>query len=419
MSKTKEQIFPELTVAQAEAAEKRQKAMEARAKVEALTAESENRDEVLKEAKAALADWNAAKAKVESLQEQLAALTEFASLDEQKSDKPAEKGDQSERKPADLASRFFQSDAYEYLKSRGATNGGGVQFGSSPRVELISAAEFKTTMTTGSYPIVPQRLPEFALLPQVQPTILDLISIVQTNVGTVEYVTETTFTNAAAETAEGSAAPEGALAYSKQTVSLSWLPFLLPASRQLLSDEARMQSFINDRLILGIKQRLQSQIISGNGTSPNLRGIVNTTGVLTQAKGTDTVMDQILKAKVAVINATNGDYVPNTLLINPADYQGLVLSKATTNEYLLGGPLAADANRFWGMTPVVHVAVPSGTPIVCDISQAELYVREGVTVSVSDSHSDFFAKGLLAFLAEGRFGFAVLQPKAFCICAAT
>ena len=59
-------------------------------------------------------------------------------------------------------------------------------------------------------------------------------------------------------------------------------------------------------------------------------------------------------------------------------------------------------------------ACPDDTGIVGDWRQAALWVRDGVQVLASDSHSDFFTKNLIAILAEMRAAFGVLMPKAFC-----
>ena len=73
-----------------------------------------------------------------------------------------------------------------------------------------------------------------------------------------------------------------------------------------------------------------------------------------------------------------------------------------------------EINSLWGMTPVVTTLAASGTAVVGDYSQIVLYVREGVVVAASDSHSDFFLKGLVAVKAEGRYASVVLQSRAFC-----
>jgi hypothetical protein len=42
-----------------------------------------------------------------------------------------------------------------------------------------------------------------------------------------------------------------------------------------------------------------------------------------------------------------------------------------------------------------------------------MWDRQQVTISVSDSHADFFIRNLVAVLAEARAAFGVLKPKSF------
>ena len=44
---------------------------------------------------------------------------------------------------------------------------------------------------------------------------------------------------------------------------------------------------------------------------------------------------------------------------------------------------------------------------------AKLYVREGVSVRVSESHADLFVQNGVAILAEERMALGVNAPKAF------
>jgi HK97 family phage major capsid protein len=62
----------------------------------------------------------------------------------------------------------------------------------------------------------------------------------------------------------------------------------------------------------------------------------------------------------------------------------------------------------------VTEGLAANTALVGDFTQAVLWEREGVSLMVSDQHSDFFTRNLLAILAEMRAAFGVLDPQAFC-----
>ena len=314
---------------------------------------------------------------------------------------------------ASIAERWEQSETRAYLESIRARDPN-ARINTTPSFMAMPREHLGALMTTTSFPSQAFRRPGIVELPQQSLSILDLINIVPTDSDTVEWVYEKTFTNTAAEKAEGDEANEGTLDFDVASVACKWIPFSIPSTRQLISDEARMRPWIEERLPRGVRTRLQTQILHGNGQDDNLRGLANWPGILIQDAGADTRPDIIHKAKTKAIVATYGNYTPNVVMLHPNDEERLVLDTDKNGQYRFGGPEADGVRTIWGMIPIVHPAVSEGEPIVGAISEAELYVREGVTVSVTDAHEDFFTRGKLMWLASGRFAFAVLQPKAFC-----
>jgi HK97 family phage major capsid protein len=82
--------------------------------------------------------------------------------------------------------------------------------------------------------------------------------------------------------------------------------------------------------------------------------------------------------------------------------------------YIYGDPAGNGPATLWGVPVLVHAAFTSGTPLVGRGADATLFVREGLSVAASDSHSDYFTKRKVAILASMRAAFAVTQPKSFC-----
>lgn len=290
------------------------------------------------------------------------------------------------------------------------------RFGNSPEFKLLDRDDFRNAVTlTTAYPSIHTRRPGIVPLVRESVQLLDVIPMVPVDHETVEYVYEKTYTNTAKETAEAEKASEGTVELDVASVVCKWIPFTIPATRQLLSDESRMRAFVSDRIVYGVRQRLQNQLISGNAQGQNLRGIMNWANILAvDALGSYAVPDLVHRAKTKIRIQTKGMYEPNVLLMHPADAEKLILSKSTTSgDYYFGGP-QREGLTVWGMTPVTHVSFPEGEPIVADINACECYIREDVTLSVTDSHDDHFVRGIIDFLASGRFGFAILEPKAFC-----
>lgn len=263
-----------------------------------------------------------------------------------------------------------------------------------------------------------------------QPLFLtDLITVGQTDSDLIEYVVETGFTNNAAFVAEATKdgpisasdpvvtaveaglKPQSALAFAVKQTTVKTIAHWVAITRRALADEAQMRTYIDGRLRYGIQVAVQTQMMQGDGTGENLLGLLNTPGVQSQSKASDTMVDALHKAMTKVRLAF---HEPAAAAIHPQDWEAIRLAKDTTGQYLYGPPALAGAQTVWGLPAVAQAVVPAGNPIVGDFRQAHLWLREGIQVLASDSHVDFFTRNIVALLAEMRVAFGVLTPEAFC-----
>ncbi len=272
----------------------------------------------------------------------------------------------------------------------------------------------KTLMTTtaGWVPEVTRtgRLVDFATRP-VQVT--DLVPPGNTEQNAIKFMEETTFTNAAAETAEGGTYAEAALALTERLSAVQKVAVFLPVTDEQMDDVPMMQGYLNQRLPFMCRQRLDGQILNGNGTAPNLRGFLNVVGIQTQAKGTDPSPDAIYKAIVKV--RVTGRAMPDGVVYHPTNWQDIRLLRTADGIYIWGNPSDAGPDRIWGLAVAQSDAITLGTALVGDFgSFSQLIERQGVEVQVSNSHGTFFVEGKQAIRADMRVALVVYRPAAYC-----
>lgn len=273
--------------------------------------------------------------------------------------------------------------------------------------------ELKTLFdtSTGAVPDVVRR-PAIVESAQRPIQIVDLIPQTTTDQTAISYLEETTFTNAAAETAEGAAKPEGALALTERTSPVRKLAVWIPVTQESMEDLPRFRAYLDSRLSLMIRQRLDTQIVSGNGTAPNLRGIMNVSGIQTQAKGTDPVPDAIYRAMVKV--QVTGQAMPDAVIVHPNDWLDVRLLRTADGIYLWGNPSDAGPERIWGMRVAVVQAATEGTAVVGDFGNfSELAVKKQLVVEMTDSHLGFFTENKVAVRCEMRAALVWSRPAAF------
>lgn len=249
---------------------------------------------------------------------------------------------------------------------------------------------------------------------QQQLALIDVVPTGVTSQNAIVYMQETTYTNAAAEVAEGGDYPEAALGLTEVSSPVRKIAVFLPTTDEQLEDVPQASGYINRRLPFMIRQRLNGQIANGNGTAPNLRGILNTAGIQTQALGGDDSPDAVYKGIVKV-NVTGGAQA-SAIVYNQLDWQTVRLARTADGLYIWGNPTEAGPDRMWGLPVVFEQALAQGTQLVGDFANySELDIRRGLNVKVSDSHADYFTKGKLAIRADIRAALVVYRPAAFCV----
>ena len=254
------------------------------------------------------------------------------------------------------------------------------------------------------------RVVDFATRP-IQ--VIDLIPMGNTSQAAVVYMEETVFTNNAAEVAEGNPYGESRLKLDEVTEPVRTIGTWIPVTDTQLEDEPQARGYINNRLPFMLRQRLDSQILVGNGTAPNLRGFLNRTGIQTQAKGADPTPDAFYKAMTKV--QVTGQAMPSAHFMHPNDWQEIRLLRTADGIYIWGSPSETGPARMWGLPVATVQAITEGTGLTGDFQNfTELTMRRGVDVQVSNSHNDFFTSAKQAIRADIRAALCVYRAAALC-----
>ena len=279
-------------------------------------------------------------------------------------------------------------------------------------------------VTPARYPVVTDLIGDREL------SVRDLCTQVQIQSDTFEFVRVTGKTNNAAgvpeattaddidgvtvTAADGGQKPESAMTFAAVSTPVETIAHLMPITRRAAADAPQVRSLVDAFLLVGLREEEEDQILNGNGTSPNLRGILQTAGISTVGSaGTD--IDAIVDA-VRTIRADRCS--PTAMVVHPNDWfsTGFLLAKDTTGRYLLGDPRGSvdQLSSLWGLRVVVSEAMTENTVLVGDFRKAVVADREQSAIYVTDSHKDWFGRNLLAVLAEERLALGVLDPDAFC-----
>lgn len=179
-------------------------------------------------------------------------------------------------------------------------------------------------------------------------------------------------------------------------------------------------SEINSTALYDLASKEEAALLSGNGTTPNLRGLLNRVGVQTETSAdntdnADAIFRAITKVGLGSIFAADG------IVINPADYQTLRLRKDSNEQYYGGGFFSGQYGNggiieqppLWGLRTVVSPAVAAGTVLVGAFNSAKVFRKGGVRVESTNSHDDDFTNDKITIRVRERLGLQVKYPAAF------
>jgi len=372
-----------------------------------------------------------AKEKIKGLNTELAGLVDDLKVEEAKvqNEKALEVDNEpvnsipnampEQKGPQTIGEQFANTDAYKAYVEKGVKG-------------VDSQAEFKTTLNTTGYPPESLRAPGILETALRNPdSVIGLFDQIQTSQNAYVYLEETTFDNQAGSIAESgdiSATLESALAFTERTESIRKMATFLPVTDELLADVAGIQGYVNSRLSTMMKLNMDNQLINGDGTAPNLTGVLNKSGINTfdYALPYAGELGKLGQIYQAITEIRKDAFVePDAIVMHPSDWYQIVTSVTDVDTsgsknplFVVAGGFGADAApRIWGLRVVPSTVIAEGTMLVGKFGggdAAQVIMREGVDLAVSDSHSDFFAKNQLAIRLTMRLGFAIYRPTAFC-----
>lgn len=241
---------------------------------------------------------------------------------------------------------------------------------------------------------------------------LDLLNVIPWEQSGYPYMEETTYSNGAIEKGEGVAFGEAGLMLTERTETMRKIPVYLPVTDEQLKYVPAARAYIDGRLTTMLRQRLELQCLVGDGSAPNISGYADRATINTQAKAGDPIFDAVYKGMTKV--RTVGMAEPDLLVFNPADWQDVRLTRTADGIYIMGNPADAGADRMFGKMVSQTARQTENTVLLGAFAEYSALLAGGaLEIKVSDSHGEFFTKGMQAIRAQVYACLAVFRAPAF------
>lgn len=227
--------------------------------------------------------------------------------------------------------------------------------------------------------------------------------------GTIAYVDwdEATTVKAAAMVAEGAPFPESTATFKGYTLPLRKIGDTLPVSEEFLEDEEMAASELELFLDTNVEDKIDSQIVIGDNTGENLKGLVSSTPAYTPvASGiTDAnIYDLIAKVSESITSTGGAKYKPDFVAMNIADINKLKLKKDTTNNYVFN----FNDPRIDSLNIIEDNNVVANTLYLGDSRYARIYEMGGVVLSKGYVGTQY-TEDMMTIKARKRLAFLIRE----------
>jgi HK97 family phage major capsid protein len=265
---------------------------------------------------------------------------------------------------------------------------------------LVTRATVQNNTTAYRVPGIGQ----LAITTSIISTLFRHVNVGENSGGVIRYLDQDAVTRGAAPVAEGAIKPESAISWIERLAPIEKIADSIPVTKEAWNDLAFVKSEIEALLNTNIALKIDQQLYSGTGISPELKGVY-TTAPLYAGTGFNDTIEQANIADLAMILAADisagktGKYVPNTVLVNPTDSLRFKLIKTIDGIYNTN-PFVANGN-LTGMQIVESSQVLPNTLLVGDFRYGTIYDLEGFTIEMGWIN-DQFIRNQMTILAEQR-----------------
>lgn len=221
---------------------------------------------------------------------------------------------------------------------------------------------------------------------------------------------------AIAPVAEGAMKQQIDLDLIEATVNVETIAGWLRVTRKAMNNIPGFVSFLQSRLPEKFQRALDNQILYGNGTTPNLKGILTTGNFVASTAAASQKLIEKLIDDVATLEDTY-ERDANGILLRPIDYYGFFKNKATgSGEYDLpeGVTFVNGQMYLFGIPVYASTAITAPDYVVGDFNMgAQLLTQEGMRIEFFEQDGTNVRENKVTVRIEGNYALPVYGPDYF------
>lgn len=216
------------------------------------------------------------------------------------------------------------------------------------------------------------------------------------NNGVIRYYDwdEDTIVRAAVMIAEKGTFPESTAKFKKGSITIQKVGDTLPVTEEFFEDEQMFAAELQMFLVTNVDIKVDDQIINGDGTGNNIKGLLASIDAFDATTYADSVKnattyDLIVKVHEDIVKTGGSKYSPDVAIMNITDINNMMLSKDKNGNYILPPFVSRDGSIVKGMTVVECNALTADSMVVCDRKFGRIYEYIGLQIARGYSGTQF------------------------------
>lgn len=288
------------------------------------------------------------------------------------------------------------------------------------------ALDVKATMTTGANllgnTIRPQRINGVIYPMPAMTRVREALTVVPlTTSNAVDWIRETVYNNNAGTVSEGSNKQESDVTLDTTSVPVQTIAHTMRLHKNILADLPLMATYLSTRGVDGLLDEEDEQLLYGNGTPPNLIGLLtDSDSAFNPTKLYAAMVAQGSRGagyydilRFAALQVRLARMRPNAIFLSPADKAVIDTLQIEDGAYRRQPDGTVLVTNIWGI-PVAEVdSMNEGEFAVGAFNTAAtLFEREGVSINFYYEDRDNVQKNLVTVLIEERIALGTQRPQA-------
>jgi HK97 family phage major capsid protein len=248
--------------------------------------------------------------------------------------------------------------------------------------------------------------------PDRQAYLVDLFNTATISSPRVMWVERSARTDGAATRAEAAIMGQSDYTWIRRSLDVENISSYVKVTDEALTDWDLTLSEIRLELFGQLQRELDDQLLTGDGSTPNINGVTNVCNTFTYT-GLNGVVDDpnIFDAiAAAAAHVRNNLYNPNYAVLHPTDFAKMNLVKDANGNYVLPPYLAANGMMIDGMRVVVNTGITAGQVLVGDFTKGTVYFRKGIDIRLWDQNDTDPIYGLKTITGDMRAVLKIAQP---------